>query len=309
MKSRKSKVLLSIVLVAVLLFSNSNTIPAQAETGSYTRLCNVPDEEVTLKDGKTKVKCTNLGTMCIVDSTLYCIKTDSTDSASVLYIIKNYTSSSATITKKTIKNKSGQVTSIGHGNGMTYYNGSIYVATMIGSGSGSQIVRINTSGVIQEGFTYNHSISSISYSRGGYFIVNGKQDTTGYRKYDVVSLASGKASRYKSFYVKIADNRISQDTHYEDGTFYIVRTVDDGNLNKNKLIIVDLSATIVDGKKYSYDVVDINGSGSGKFEIESLDIAGGKVIACANSGTDGIFKLSYSIAKIQIITPVLNRVG
>ena len=71
--------------------------------------------------------CTDLGSMAIVGSTAYCIKTNSANSLSVFYTVKDYktytTSSSKIIANYTTKTISG----LHHANGMAYYNKKLYV--------------------------------------------------------------------------------------------------------------------------------------------------------------------------------------
>ncbi len=283
MKLRKIKFSLCIMLiVALLISSNANLAQAAA---SYKRLVGVGSKKVTLENG-TQVSCHNLGTMCVVGSTVYCIKTDNGNNASTLYAIAKYTTTPAT-TSKVITNSSNKIVSLGHANGMTYYEGSFYIATARQPGKGSQIVKVSKSGIIEAEYVADYEVSSISYCRAGYFIVNAPSNKPGYLCYAVGKISGNKFTSNRFFYVKDAVNCFGQDTHYEDGTFYIVRTVNEAQLKKNKILMVDLSDTILNNKMYSSKTLNINDTSSAiKFEIESLDIVSGtKMRFCINGIT------------------------
>lgn len=301
MKLRGYRKFLSILLATAIIISGSPSISAEA-AGTIRldsrKILSVANKNATLANG-SQVTATNLGAMCIVGSTLYCIKTNGDNKASVLYTITKYNTSSAQTTWKEIKNSSKKVESIGHANGMAYYNGYFYIATMKSHGEGSQVVKINKSGVIVANYysQLTYSVHSITYYKNGYFIAGISSDKSGYRRYGVIKFEGNKIIRDKVFYVLNDSNWNGQDIHFEDNQFCIIRTPKNQQMIKNKILLIILDNSIVNGKIYEPDAIIMADAQNGEsiYEIESMDMVYDKWIVCANCDSvkkDGIYELS-----------------
>lgn len=300
MKLEKKKVFSLLIFALILSVSLSNSVHAATIISSSTskRIASINSNKVTLANG-SKVNCTNLSGICIVGSTMYCVKINGDNNAAILYTVTNYNTSSAKTTWKVITNNKGKVDqTLGHVNGMTYYNGYFYLAT----GTKKKVVKVNKSGRVVDSYASASPIYSITYSKSGFFIV-GISNSGNYKRYAVSKLENGKVDQKKVFYVLNESDCASQDIKFSNGNFYIIRSYKNsaGHLNKNKILVLDLSKIIVNEKVYSpYQIITSNKTSVKKYELESLDLVNGKIIACANYGTtdgtgvDGVFQINVN---------------
>lgn len=300
----KSK-LLAMILALIGQVVLVNPSPAYAATSdktlSKTQLIEVKNKTVTNSENE-KVVCADIGAMCVIGTTLYCIKTDIASTTTALYTIKNYAKSNASTTSTLITNVDGQPAYLGHANGMTYYNGNFYIATMEKpSDSNYQITEVSITGEVLNEYKLNKTVYSIAYFKDDSFIVGISSDKTNCRKYGVVKFDGTNFSFTKTFYVSNTGFGTGQDIEYSDGIFYIP-TWDAESKVKNKILRVNLSKDIVDGTTYIPQINLLSNTSKNPtliYEIESLDIVGGKIICCTNHATtssynkDAIYKLSY----------------
>lgn len=245
---------------------------------------------------KDKV-CTNLGAMCINGSTLYSLKTNSDNNKTALLTTTDYSSSSrhTSQTGKTFNN-------MNHANGMAYYNGALYVATMNDKTEPIKIVKISTEGEEIDTYTCARNISAITYYENGKFIVS-LGPSGSYRRYGIGYFSDQNFVIDFTFDVStINAYPTAQDIHYEDGFLYIP-TSDKESKYKNKILKVNIGSSLTGTEIFeSNDIkiaqIDYNCDGKDVlFEIESLDInTKGTLVYCVNAnakcGSDGIYKLT-----------------
>lgn len=251
--------------------------------------------------------CSNFGTFCIVGSKAYALKTNAQDSKSVLYKIKDFSdpSKAKIVSKKTIKG-------LGHGNGMDYYDGKLWVATSkYPDESDAQVVALSLDGAVLDTYTADTKISSLTRYKQGQFLVGignnindeytvfktAEIDETNKRLVfrDAFSVQGPSAEDYEWV--------IPQDIHYNASdkclyAVYAMRRVTDRNCKDNNVFKIDLSDGIENGRLYSETkrfTIDTLSKKATLFEVESW-ATDGKINYCAinrkGSGDDGIFKIS-----------------
>ncbi|MCB6992372.1 hypothetical protein LI177_02580 [bacterium 210820-DFI.6.37] len=283
-----------------MLFSLS-TITATAATIANTnkyKLVSVPNKD----------NCVDFGTFCINGSTAYALKTEMTDtstSKSALYKITNFADSSkATIASTKV------ISNLGHGNGMAYYDGYLWVAT-----STDEVVKMTTSGEIKKRYKTPDGVkvSGITYCRGGKFIVsvgnkiNGAYTTFKTAEIDETNktLIYKKTFKIKAPTLKDTYDRVTPQDHFYNSTdkclymVYSQRKIGDSNSRYNFVFKVNLSDTIVDGQTYTPTKkfrIHAGSSNTTLFEAESWAMVGTTKYCCFNIKTNG--KSADAIYKI-----------
>ena len=218
--------------------------------------------------------CTNFGGLDIVGSKMYTIKTKSTNKLSYISMYKNY--------KKTSRTNHKFANCMNHGNGITYANGHLYIATCE-----SYITVVNTS-------TWKHVVlkspyfSSIAHVSGNQFVAgSGGGD---YHKLSLIEIANGKVEVKKKWTVKnpkyTSGYTVTQDIGYNktNGCVYLIYTKN--NYRTNIILRAKLYATEPD---VCYTTKT---SSSGKYEVESIAFtSSGKAVIGMNlpSGKDSTF--------------------
>ena len=309
--------------IAMFLCAISLLQPIEVLAAFY----NVTPTSITV-DGVFKVEnvkigsanCTNPGGMVFVGNTAYILKTDGNDSCSVLMEYQNYNSSTRKLITHKIVDKKGAVTSIGHGGGLTYYNGNFYTP------NGNKIHEINKKGVIQKTYTVTglkgpSSISHITYCRSGNFIVaspkNYAETSAGvkcsqelknkpYRVFYTAILEGNNFVIKKKFFVPIAfsDNKahLSQDFTYRkfNGKGYLIfPSYDTVSRRMSVIDMVDISETIKDKQVYNpVKRLRTKAKTATFYEVESIDVGpDGKMYLVANRnvehGGDALFRVNY----------------
>lgn len=283
---------------------------------SYNNVAAVESQRAS--DG---LKATSMCAMSIVGDDLYCIKSrgkfeDGTKYPAILYRVKNFNSTSRTITYNTILNGS-QYNIFRHANGMTYYRksgeskGTFYIATMNPRGNGSQIIGVNASGTVTKHIAFandfptlgtNDYVSSIAYYNSERFII-GVDKTSTTRKYYLVEFENDTTIRkIASFNVNIESSYTKgNDIFYDSDTgyFYICLFIDSSPVQDNLILCYNLSSGIQDGATYS-SIRQMRvqaASSENMFEIEGIAIHNNIKYVVTNaldlSGEekDGIYKL------------------
>lgn len=237
--------LLVILLLALTCTSvNATTIAAT----NKAKLIEIPDNE----------GCSNFGAFCNNGSTAYALKTNKDNTKSTLYKITNFNDSSKAkiVSKKVINN-------LGHGNGMDYYDGKLWVTTCT-----KYLVRISTDGTVEKRYTTPDGVktNAISYCRDNKFLLTAGNDINdAYTVFKVVQLdnANNKIKYLKTFKIKaptLKDGKYNRVTpqgfcyNSSDKCLYMVyaqRKTGDQHSRYNWTFKVDLSGTIIDGHTYT----------------------------------------------------------
>lgn len=201
-KTRITQLLLALLLAMLL------QIPVEAEAATVTKSF----KEVVIVKTEEGTKCGNFGCIALDGKGgLYALKTDTTKGTpnySILYYFKDYRNYKNT--KSCKKYRVDQ--SLGHGNGMTYRSGKLYVA------DGKKIIKMSTKGIVEA--TYSIDVSGVSvglnsisassitcYKSDTYIVGVGKIGEKDTRKnvYVIGSIEGNKFKVKSSFKVKAKD--------------------------------------------------------------------------------------------------------
>ena len=237
---------------------------------------------------------TNFGAITMNGSTAYCIKTNSSDTKSVLFKYPKYTSSS-----KTTANFSNVM---GHANGITFNNDSLWIATKT-----PKIIRIKPKESLNKYYTFNpastvakhYNISCITSYKDNTFLV--KTGTSIYLEekfpclnYSVITFSGSKKEySFKEYNtIKVINPKYkekyttTQDICYHNGKLYIILTKE--GLKENAILVADLTKDIyAQDSTGTYfmpsEIFILNKTNYKKYEIESLDFnSQGKMIMASN---------------------------
>lgn len=186
----------------------------------------------------------NPGAFAMNGMKAYCLKTytgsslaDKKNKASVLM------SSSNVATEEFIRVGTNELTTMGHGNGMTYYEGALYVAAYNKDFKPEQrqIAKIGTDGYLKETFESDYILGSISYYGDGQFIAGDYETRDVKYSYEPIFYIGTLDDDRKKFIknsqfcvenpvydTSNPDSNLLQDIHYspEHGLFYCVKTGD-----------------------------------------------------------------------------------
>lgn len=300
---RKTKKIIRITqMLLALLFVILLQIPVEAKAATVT----MSFKEVVIVKTEDGTKCGNFGCIALDGKGgLYALKTDTTEGTpnySILYYFADYKNYKNT--KSCVKYKVNQ--SLGHGNGMTYRSGKLYVA------DGQKIIKMSTKGVVEATYGIDLggvsvglgsiSASSITYYKSDTYIVGvGKigEDTNRKNVYVIGSIEGSKFMVKGSFKVKISDKcDMNQDICYGNSCLYIVTSQKANPIVNNKIFCVTSfgngqtvnPTTIIEVKKP--DLSMYGNEMSGKFEAEGIAIeSDGTIVLGANCTevNDGVF--------------------
>lgn len=262
--------------VFILVFALSCTTVNAASTVASTnksKLIEIPN----------KNDCTNFGAFCINGSTAYALKTNSTDTQSTLYTITNFNDASKAkiVSTKLINN-------LGHGNGMDYYNGKLWVTTCT-----KILVKMSTAGVVEKRYTTPDGVklNAISYCRDNKFLVtvgNNVNDEYTVFKTAVLDEAKNKLVYKKTFKIKAPtlkgkyDKVIPQGFCYNSSDrclymVYAMRKIGEDHSRYNFVFKVNLSDDIINGHTYTPSKkfsIHADSSNLSAFEAESWAMVG-----------------------------------
>lgn len=220
--------------------------------------------------------CTNFGAFTIVGSKMYTIKTKSDNKLSYISVYKNY--------KKMTRTNHKFANCMGHGNGIAYANGNLYIAPC---DSYIQVVNTTTWKHVRLKSPY---LSAIAHVSGNQFVIgSGGGD---YHKLSLIEIKDNKVTVLKKWTVKnpkfASGYDVTQDIGYNktNGCVYLIYTKD---LKSNIILRAKLFATEPD---ICYTSKTSKG---GKYEIESIAFtSAGKAIISMNlpSGKDATFTTS-----------------
>lgn len=244
----KRGVIFFMLVVLLLVLTCTSVSAATIADTNKTKLIEIPDNE----------GCSNFGAFCNNGNTAYALKTNSNDTKSTLYKIANFNDSSKAkiVSKKVISN-------LGHGNGMDYYDGKLWVTTCT-----KYLVRMSTDGTVEKRYTTPDGIktNAISYCRDNKFLLTvGNDVNDAYTVFKVVQLddTNNKIKYLKTFKIKaptLKDGKYNRVTpqgfcyNSADKCLYMVytqRKTGDQHSRYNWTFKVDLSGTIIDGHTYT----------------------------------------------------------
>lgn len=283
------------MMLAYVGIYNLQEVNAATEVQTtHSKVIDVPDYTPSGKQ-----KCTNLGTMQIVGNDIYCLKSNNEGTASVLYRITNYKTAPKIAAQYLVKQGSS-VASLGKANGMAYYNGLFYVATMKTPSQGNQIIAISKEGVIKEKYKCtsegsDFKVTAITYYQNGDFIIKSSKG------FSTVKLLNGEIKFGTTFSVDILKTPevSSQDIHFEEGYLYVVQSIKSASesyTKRNRILKISLKNGVTAGIKYSPSDILIDNSTSSnttQYELESVDLVGTTKYVCVNvlgnGKTDGIY--------------------
>ncbi|MDO4339813.1 MAG: hypothetical protein Q4C91_17245 [Eubacteriales bacterium] len=249
--------------------------------------------------------CTDLGCMAIVGATAYCIKTNSENTRSVLYTVKDYQkyTTSNPESNYTVK----EIGNLYHANGMAYYNKKLYVVGYINETNTKKGIykafRVSLSGTCEVTYNMPCKVSAISYYKNGKFILRAdgyaKTDNAGsiYDCFMIGTFDDEVFTKDSEFYVKRGGYRTKQDITYARNHLIVPTTgeIDNAYLN-NKILLYFIGENEpktfeekATGKVYSYypidTVLNLNKTVTqnyNKYEVESPQLVGDQIVFVAN---------------------------
>ena len=219
--------------------------------------------------------CTNFGGLDIVGSKMYTLKTKSTNKLSYVSVYKDY--------KKTARTNHKFTNCLGHGNGMAYANGHLYVAPC-----DKFVEVISTSTWKHERLYCDVTACSIAHVAGDQFVI-------GYGGREKYNLCLAQPSGSKMIIKKrwqvanpksAAGFTITQDIGYNKQNGYVYLILTKSNYRTNVILRAKLYSTEPD---VCYTTKT---SSSGKYEVETIAFtASGKAVIGMNlpSGKDSTF--------------------
>ena len=219
--------------------------------------------------------CTNFGGLDISGSKMYTIKTKSTNKLSYISVYKNY--------KKTTRTNYKFVDCMGHGNGLAYANGHLYVAPC-----DKFVEVVSTSTWKHERLYCDVTVCAIAHVAGNQFIIG----YGGANKYNLclAEPAGNKMVIKRRWQVSnpnyASGYSITQDIGYNKKNNFVYLIYTKNNYRSNIILRAKLYATSPDICYTSKT------SSSGKYEVESIAFtSAGKAIIGMNlpSGKDSTF--------------------
>ena len=219
--------------------------------------------------------CTNFGGLDLNGSKMYTIKTKSNNALSYISVYNNY--------KKTTRSNHKYANCMGHGNGLAYANGRLYVAPC-----DKFVEVVSTSTWKHERLYCDVTVCAIAHVAGNQFVIG----YGGSNKYNLclAEPAGNKMVIKRRWQVSnpkyAAGYTITQDIGYckKNGCVYLIYTKN--NYRTNIILRAKLYATEPDICYTSKT------SSSGKYEIETISFtSAGKAVIGMNlpSGKDGTF--------------------
>lgn len=219
--------------------------------------------------------CTNLGGLDLTDNKMFTIKTKSNNKLSYISVYKNY--------KKTTRTNHKFSSCMGHGNGLAYANGRLYVAPC-----DKFVEVVSTSTWKHERLYCDVTVCAIAHVAGNQFVI-------GYGGREKYNLCFAEPSGNKMVIKRrwqvtnpksAAGFTITQDIGYnkKNGCVYLILTKN--NYRTNVILRAKLYATEPDTCYTSKT------SASGKYEFETIGFnSSGKAIIGMNlpSGKDGTY--------------------
>lgn len=219
--------------------------------------------------------CTNLGGLDLTDNKMFTIKTKSNNKLSYISVYKNY--------KKTTRTNHKFSSCMGHGNGLAYANGKLYIAPC-----DKYVEVVSTSTWKHERLYCDATICSIAHVAGNQFVAGGGGGEY-YRLY-ILEPSGNKMVIKKRWTVKnpkyASGYSVTQDIGYnkKNNSVYLIYTKN--NYRTNIILKAKLYATEPDTCFTSKT------SSDGKYEFETIGFnSSGKAIIGMNlpSGKDGTY--------------------
>lgn len=285
------------MLIMTLFFTSfliDDSYAARVSYAKHDRAFRVADKSVKGRN------CTNFSAIAITGKTLYGLKVHTNDNAGVIYKVTNFSKSKKRKMKAMPIKQGGKVISVGHANGMEYYKGTLFLATLNAPGQGAQIIATSTSGRVKKNYYLDKTISSITYFRNGNFILGAglkKIDGKQCRRYYVAKYVGGKFEIGKTFYVNTCLS--GQDIHYRKGKLYIVAfdSKTGGRVKTSYIYRINIKSPVKDEGIYHIRRTIISRSISKRtslFELEGIDFYGSRIYCSTNvtrkgNGADAVY--------------------
>lgn len=207
----------------------------------------VPIAAASVDDNGTKRNCANPGALALNGNIGYCLRTHSEkgsplqDKGSVLLSCSNVTNTSDSNQFTRVSGSPDLINMMGHGNGMTYKDGYLYITAHSKSTTPNikNIVKITTKGTNPEIFDCTKMLGGIAcYNDKEFIALNYQNDPNPYAmypKFHIGELRNGNFEIRKTFRVKNPiykpketedDFNVLQDIHYmpEHGLFFVPLT-------------------------------------------------------------------------------------
>ena len=211
--------------------------------------------------------CTNFGAIALDGRRLFALKTAQSNKKSTLMIYQSY-KSDANCTVRTYTNQ------MGHGNGMTYWDGKIYVAPL------DEYVQIidEKAGMRRKKIKSPIVIASIAHVRDDLFMCG----------LTLVRITDSAVEIIKRYALDWDESEfpVGQDIGYRGGHLYFVRSSKTKNSNAIVRVPFDRQADTL-----RPDRIYLSEKRTDLYELESIDFAGKTMVFAANiaGGKDCIF--------------------
>ena len=211
--------------------------------------------------------CTNFGAVALNGKKLYCLKTAQSNTASTLYTYQDFRTGASFKTRK-------YTNQMGHGNGMAYWDGKIYIAPL------DNYVQIldEKNGMKRTKLPAPINVSSIAHYKDDLFLAG----------LSLVRITDSEVKLVKRFKLvwDDPDFPIGQDIGFHKDCLYIIRS----SSGKNSNVILRCP---FDRKEKTLvpDLIYLSEERKGLYEFESIDFYGEKMVIGANvlGDKDGIY--------------------
>ena len=222
----------------------------------------------------------NFGGIAYGDSTIFAIKANQAETIATLHEIRQDGSVLRT-----------KFTGLCHTNGLTYYNGSVYVPLWGSKQAKKGVCRISIADHKKHVISADFKLSNIAHYKGNYFIT--RTSTSSDKKtqtFHVIKIVDSGITKIMKFSVKnplVSDGyTTNQDIYYNDGYLYVMETK--SSLLKSAVLVYKIGDP---EPNVAYKATDTwTSSNSSKWEIESMCITDqGKVLFGMNTSSDGVY--------------------
>ena len=236
--------------------------------------------------------CTNLGGIATDGTKIWVIKTYKGETKSVIYEFDSI--KATTPSRHTIE-------TCGHGNGLAFYNGYLYVPCWGETKSHKYIKRINVKDWTTKNLTGTFAPSNITYWKDGLFLIRtGWNSNHSTITMAVVQMGSASFSVLRKFYLKNtkygSGYKTGQDIGFCNGQLMIPVTT--SNVLKSAILCYDIGNP-VSGKTYSPSSVLLT-SNTSKWEVESLcSLSDKSLIFGMNTSSDGAYYVEGTKAETK----------
>lgn len=227
--------------------------------------------------------CTNFGGIATDGTKIWCIKTYKGETKSVIYEFDSI--KATTPSRHTIEN-------CGHGNGLTYYNGYLYIPCWGETKNHKYLKRINVKDWTTKNISGPFAPSNITYWKDGLFLIRKSWSSTAHTTATVavVKVTSTAFSVVRTFYIKnpkaASGYKIGQDIGFCNGQLMIPVTT--SNVLKSAILCFNIGEA-VSGKTYSPSTVLLT-SNTSKWEVETMCALPDKSLLLGmNTSADGVY--------------------